>query len=143
MCQLVAAEGSVLTRSVPLQVVDDTRHSSPPVMPRPSSTFSGSTRNQDLVPVGEYTGLYTHTHAGARTHTHAGARTHTHAVTDPGMLILTQVSPQPTTTRLWRFYGNQTSLRSCRRGSQSSPGTTHSSRSPQSPWEPFNQIFNL
>uniref|UniRef100_A0A674B0V1 HECT-type E3 ubiquitin transferase n=1 Tax=Salmo trutta TaxID=8032 RepID=A0A674B0V1_SALTR len=35
------------------EVVDDTRHSSPPVMPRPSSTFSGSTRNQyqDLVPV--------------------------------------------------------------------------------------------
>ncbi|XP_064831820.1 E3 ubiquitin-protein ligase HECW2 isoform X1 [Oncorhynchus masou masou] len=35
------------------EVVDDTRHSNPPVMPRPSSTFSGSTRNQyqDLVPV--------------------------------------------------------------------------------------------
>uniref|UniRef100_A0A6Q2YRZ2 HECT-type E3 ubiquitin transferase n=1 Tax=Esox lucius TaxID=8010 RepID=A0A6Q2YRZ2_ESOLU len=35
------------------EVVDDTRHSSPPVMPRPSSTFSGSTRTQyqDLVPV--------------------------------------------------------------------------------------------
>uniref|UniRef100_A0A4W5K6Z7 HECT-type E3 ubiquitin transferase n=1 Tax=Hucho hucho TaxID=62062 RepID=A0A4W5K6Z7_9TELE len=35
------------------EVVDDTRHSSPTVMPRPSSTFSGSTRNQyqDLVPV--------------------------------------------------------------------------------------------
>uniref|UniRef100_A0A673YNB7 HECT-type E3 ubiquitin transferase n=1 Tax=Salmo trutta TaxID=8032 RepID=A0A673YNB7_SALTR len=33
------------------EVVDDTRHSSPPVMPCPSSTFSGSTRNQDLVPV--------------------------------------------------------------------------------------------
>ncbi|KAJ8012435.1 hypothetical protein DPEC_G00042740 [Dallia pectoralis] len=35
------------------EVVDDTRHSSPPVMPRPSSTFSGSSRyqNQDLVPV--------------------------------------------------------------------------------------------
>ncbi|KAL0964045.1 hypothetical protein UPYG_G00317560 [Umbra pygmaea] len=35
------------------EVVDDTRHSSPPGMPRPSSTFSGSTRSQyqDLVPV--------------------------------------------------------------------------------------------
>uniref|UniRef100_A0A8C8FYJ2 HECT-type E3 ubiquitin transferase n=1 Tax=Oncorhynchus tshawytscha TaxID=74940 RepID=A0A8C8FYJ2_ONCTS len=35
------------------EVVDDMRHSNPPVMPRPSSTFSGSTRNQyqDLVPV--------------------------------------------------------------------------------------------
>nr|XP_029487101.1 E3 ubiquitin-protein ligase HECW2-like [Oncorhynchus nerka] len=33
------------------EVVDDMRHSSPPVVPCPSSTFSGSTRNQDLVPV--------------------------------------------------------------------------------------------
>ncbi|CDQ63212.1 unnamed protein product [Oncorhynchus mykiss] len=67
------------------EVVDDTRHSNPPVMPRPSSTFSGSTRNQyqDLVP--------------------------------------------PTMTRLWHFYGNPTSLRSCKRGNQNSSGTTHSS----------------
>ncbi|KAM6984945.1 E3 ubiquitin-protein ligase HECW2 [Aplochiton taeniatus] len=35
------------------EVVDDSRQTSPPVMPRPSSTFSGSSRNQhqDLVPV--------------------------------------------------------------------------------------------
>uniref|UniRef100_A0A4W5LK46 HECT-type E3 ubiquitin transferase n=1 Tax=Hucho hucho TaxID=62062 RepID=A0A4W5LK46_9TELE len=33
------------------EVVDDTQHSSSPVMSCPSSTFSGSTRNQDLVPV--------------------------------------------------------------------------------------------
>uniref|UniRef100_UPI003AAA292E E3 ubiquitin-protein ligase HECW2 n=1 Tax=Centroberyx gerrardi TaxID=166262 RepID=UPI003AAA292E len=35
------------------EVVDDSRQANPPVMPRPSSTFSGSSRNQyqDLVPV--------------------------------------------------------------------------------------------
>lgn len=37
------------------QVVDDSRHGNPLVMPRPSSTFSGSSRSQyqDLVPVGK------------------------------------------------------------------------------------------
>ncbi|XP_067370948.1 E3 ubiquitin-protein ligase HECW2 isoform X1 [Channa argus] len=36
------------------QVVDDSRQTNPPLMPRPSSTFSGSSRNQyhDVVPVG-------------------------------------------------------------------------------------------
>lgn len=37
------------------QVVDDSRHAHPPIVPRPSSTFSGSSRSQyhDVVPVGE------------------------------------------------------------------------------------------